>query len=225
MNEAALYQAFQPFGPIASLRVCRDAVTRKSLGYAYVNYSTLADGERWFSARRRASRVAQVDWRCTRATERAPPSAHSSRRNPAATAAMQALNYSPLRGRPMRVMWVQRDPSARRAAVGNVFIKNLGPSVDTRNLAETFATFGNIVSCRVVVDDAGVSRGYGFVQFDNDASAKKAIEEVNGLELDGRPVFVGPFQKRTDRKKECVGLRGGRRRGTAARDGYAWGCG
>ena len=102
----------------------------------------------------------------------------------------------------MRVMWVQRDPSARRAAVGTIFIKNLGPSVDTRMLAETFATFGTVVSCRVVVDETGASRGYGFVQFDNDASAKKAIEEANGLEVDGQRIFVGPFQKSTDRKKE-----------------------
>jgi len=99
-------------------------------------------------------------------------------------------------------MWVQRDPSARRSAVGNVFVKNLGPSVDTRQLAETFSMFGTVVSCRVVTDEAGASKGYGFVQFDNDASAKKAIEEANGLEFDGKPVFVGPFQRRAERKKE-----------------------
>jgi polyadenylate-binding protein len=118
---------------------------------------------------------------------------------------MGALNYTALRGRPIRIMWVQRDPSARRSAVGNVFVKNLAPSVDTKQLAETFATFGRVVSARVVMDDAtGVSKGYGFVQFESDAAARKAIEDADGLEVEGKPIYVGPFQRSAERKKECV---------------------
>lgn len=45
ITESQLFETFKQAGAVASIRVCRDAVTRRSLGYAYVNFHNAADGK------------------------------------------------------------------------------------------------------------------------------------------------------------------------------------
>lgn len=96
-------------------------------------------------------------------------------------------------------MWSQRDPTLRKTGVGNVFIKNLAPTVDNKGLFDVFSVFGNILSCKVATDDKGNSKGYGYVHFETAEAAQEAIQKINGMLLDDQEVVIGQFLRRQDR--------------------------
>ncbi|PNI94771.1 PABPC3 isoform 1 [Pan troglodytes] len=161
VTEAMLYEKFSPAGPILSIRVCRDLITRGSSNYAYVNFQHPKDAEH----------------------------------------ALDTMNFDVIKGKPLRIMWSQRDPSLRKSGMGNIFVKNLDKSINNKALYDTVSAFGNILSCNVVCDENG-SKGYGFVHFETHEAAERAIEKMNGMLLNGRKVFVGQFKSRKEREAE-----------------------
>ncbi|KAK1316280.1 Polyadenylate-binding protein 2 [Acorus calamus] len=117
-----------------------------------------------------------------------------------AARALDVLNFTPLNGKPIRIMYSHRDPSVRKSGAANIFIKNLDKSIDHKALHETFSVFGNILSCKVATDHSGQSKGYGFVQFEQEEAAQNAIEKLNGMLLNDKQVFVGPFLRKQERE-------------------------
>jgi len=72
-----------------------------------------------------------------------------------------------------------------------LFVGSLPWAVNDEALKEAFATYGNVISANVVTDrQTGRSRGFGFVEFENDSEATAAIEALNDSELDGRNIVV-----------------------------------
>ncbi|KAI8548661.1 hypothetical protein RHMOL_Rhmol07G0291600 [Rhododendron molle] len=116
-----------------------------------------------------------------------------------AARAMEELNFSLLNGKTIRVMYSHRDPSVRKSGAANIFIKNLDKAIDNKALHDTFSTFGNILSCKIATDPSGQSKGYGFVQFDNDESAQNAIDKLNGMLINDKQVYVGQFLRKQER--------------------------
>lgn len=81
-----------------------------------------------------------------------------------------------------------------------LFVGNLSYSVTDTTLQESFGRFGNVVSASVVVDKmSGRSRGFGFVELSSEAEAERAVSEMNGTEIDGRPVNVNIARPREER--------------------------
>uniref|UniRef100_L2G5R8 Polyadenylate-binding protein, cytoplasmic and nuclear n=1 Tax=Colletotrichum fructicola (strain Nara gc5) TaxID=1213859 RepID=L2G5R8_COLFN len=116
--------------------------------------------------------------------------------------ALEELNYTLIKGRPCRIMWSQRDPALRKTGQGNVFIKNLDVAIDNKALHDTFAAFGNILSCKVAQDENGNSKGYGFVHYETDEAAAQAIKHVNGMLLNEKKVYVGHHIPKKDRQSK-----------------------
>ena len=84
-----------------------------------------------------------------------------------------------------------------------LYVGNLPWSIDDSKLKEAFATY--TVSEATVIKDkySGRSKGFGFVTIDDDESAKKAISEMNGKEVDGRELKVSeakPMEERAPRE-------------------------
>jgi len=80
-----------------------------------------------------------------------------------------------------------------------MMMQNLDRAIDHKALYDTFSIFGNILSCKIAMDASGLSKGYGFVQFENEESAQSAIDKLNGMLLNDKPVYVGHFQRKQDR--------------------------
>ena len=76
--------------------------------------------------------------------------------------------------------------------MGNkIYVGNLPFSVGHDKLKELFSQFGEITEATVIVDKySNRSKGFGFVTFADDASAQKAITEMNGKEIEGRELKV-----------------------------------
>lgn len=120
--------------------------------------------------------------------------------------AMQELNYAAIKGRPCRIMWSQRDPSARKSGRGNIYVKNLDPSIDNKGLHDTFSMFGDILSCKVVSDN-GHSLGFGFVHFSTAEAAQEAINTVDGMIMSGRPLHVTHHLQKFERESRAEAQR------------------
>jgi RNA recognition motif-containing protein len=82
----------------------------------------------------------------------------------------------------------------------NIYVGNLPWATTADDLLELFGKYGKVVNTQVITDrDTGRSRGFGFVEMENDAEAQQAIEALNGFEQESRPLTVNEAKPREER--------------------------
>ncbi|QQS22119.1 RNA-binding protein [Candidatus Saccharibacteria bacterium] len=88
----------------------------------------------------------------------------------------------------------------------NLFVGSLAYATTDDSLQAFFATVGPVASARVITDrDSGRSKGFGFVEFENEDDNQKAIDQLNGKELDGRTIAVSVARPKEDRPRGDFG--------------------
>ncbi|XP_023222957.1 nucleolysin TIAR-like [Centruroides sculpturatus] len=133
----------------------------------------------------------------------------------AAAAALLAMNKRQCLGKEMKVNWAtspSNTPKQDTSKHYHIFVGDLSPEIETQQLREAFAPFGEISDCRVVRDPQTLkSKGYGFVSFVKKADAETAISTMNGQWLGSRAIRTNwatrkPPANRTQNDKFIVNI-------------------
>jgi RNA recognition motif-containing protein len=108
----------------------------------------------------------------------------------------------------------------------NIYVGNLAWSATADDLLALFQEHGKVTRAQVITDrETGRSRGFGFVEMENDSEAQKAIDALNGADYNGRPLTVNEAKPREDRGGGGGGrgYGGGRPGGGGGSRGYGGG--
>ena len=79
----------------------------------------------------------------------------------------------------------------------NLYVGNLSYDMSEEKLRTEFAEYGEVQSAKIITDKfTGRSRGFGFVEMNSDDEGKKAMEELNGKDCEGRQLVVNEARPR-----------------------------
>lgn len=92
----------------------------------------------------------------------------------------------------------------------NIYVSNLSFNVQDEDLREFFTPYGEVTSAKIINDrETGRSRGFGFVEMADDTASKKAIQELDGADVEGRTIKVTEAKPKEDRPARSNGGGGG----------------
>jgi RNA recognition motif-containing protein len=81
----------------------------------------------------------------------------------------------------------------------NIFVGSLPWSIEEEDLRASFEAYGTVESVKIITDKfTGKSKGFGFVEMSNDDEALRAIEELNGTSVQGRPIVVNKSEPKPE---------------------------
>lgn len=254
VTEAMLFEKFSSAGPVLSIRVCRNMITRRSLGYAYVNFQQPQDAERALDTMNFDTikgRPCRIMW-----SQRDPSLRKSGIGNvfiknldkgidnkalydtfsafgnilsckivtdengskgygfvhfeteEAAKSAIEKVNGMLLNDKKVFVgRFMSRKERIEQMGdkvkkFTNVYVKNLPEEFSDEKLQELFTQYGPVTSAKVMTGEDGKVKGFGFVSFETADAAEACVEDMNGNETLGRKLYVGRAQKKAERQAE-----------------------
>eukprot|EP00250_Pteridium_aquilinum_P000983 c11160_g1_i1 orf=222-2270(+) len=254
VTESQLYELFTQAGPVASVRVCRDLVSRRSLGYAYVNFVASADETAAVRAIESLNstpvngKAIRIMWSHRDASRRGSGSAnlfvknlHESIDNKelheiflpmgsilsckvstqdgksrgygfvqyetdeAANLAIERINGATIKGKKLYVVKFirksERTLPGAEVMFTNLYVKNIDPDITEEVLHSNFAEYGRITNVIIMKDEEHKPKGFGFVNFERPDDARRAVEAMNGALLGSKAIFVGRAQKKAEREQ------------------------
>merc|ERR1719502_1864508 len=177
VTEEELKEQFGAFGEITSLALMTNE-EGKSKGFAFINYEGMD----------------------------------------AARAAVEEKNGVELKGKAMYVGRAQKK-SERTAELKekfdkikqerinkyqgvNLYVKNLDENLEDAAFKEASEPYGQITSCKIMRDDKGNAKGFGFVCYTTNEEASKAVTEMNGKILASKPIYVALAQRKEQRRAQ-----------------------
>ncbi|KAJ8570796.1 hypothetical protein K7X08_037768 [Anisodus acutangulus] len=177
ISEEHLREKFSGFGKIISLVISKDE-NGGSKGFGFVNFDDPDDARK----------------------------------------AMEAMNGSPVGSKTLYVARAQKKAERKQLLKrlfeerrkeqimkyqgSNVYVKNIDDDVSDNELRELFSQCGTITSVKVMQDEKGVSRGFGFVCFSTAEEAYKAVNAFHGLMLHRKPLYVAIAQRKEERQAQ-----------------------
>lgn len=118
--------------------------------------------------------------------------------------AIKIMHMIKIYGKPIKVNKASQDKRTQEVGA-NIFVGNLSEEIDEKGLKDIFSQFGVVLSTKIMRDpEAGTSKRYGFVSFDNFDSSDEALKKMNGQYISGKPVEVSYAYKK-DTKGERHG--------------------
>ncbi|XP_068705552.1 polyadenylate-binding protein 4-like isoform X2 [Montipora foliosa] len=255
VTEAILFEKFSTVGNVLDIRVCRDVVTRRSLGYAYVHFQQPAAAERALDTmnfdpiKGRRCRIMwsqgdpslrksgvgnifiknldkSIDNKALYDTFSAFGNILSCKiaqaedgiskgygfvhfdTEEAAEEAIGKVNGMLLNDKKVFASkWMSRRERLEKLGnlpkkFSNVYVKNFGEDMDDERFKELADKFGKVLSPKVVVDDTGRSKGFGFVSYESPEEAQQAVDELCGKEWNGQKLYAARAQKKAERQMD-----------------------
>ncbi|MCO5237837.1 MAG: RNA-binding protein [Chitinophagaceae bacterium] len=88
----------------------------------------------------------------------------------------------------------------------NIYVTNLGYSIQDEDLSKLFGEYGDVSSAKVITDKfTNRSRGFGFVEMSDRQAAETALKELDGRMVEGRPLKVSEARPREERQNRGSG--------------------
>lgn len=201
LTEEDLRKTFEPFGEISNIVMSHDAVTGKHRGFCFIDFTTVEDTHKalqtmnGFELGGRNIKVSRPN----SSTSQFPGMTMIPGAAPSLTSVSSPQLQSPASGTPAEnpikaVQEIANRINAQTSRPSNrIYIGSLHWDITEDQIVRVFSPFGSILSCTLIPNpETGKHKGYGFIEYSNPQEAQEAIKQMDGFELGGRTLKVGP---------------------------------